>query len=263
MASENIVLIPCFNRAEFLAVTLELINKAELADTMTYIFQIDFGYEPEILEVINNFKLDKVISYTPEHEYPNKQSYSLLKGYEVALSYNPKHIFLIEDDIFIANDFFHWHLKNIGDNFASIATLNHNTRQKHSNNLGVTYTESEYQSLGVCFHADSVRQFLSIVTEDYYTNPQGFIKKHFPASRIPVGYCEQDGLIRRYIQRERKKVVFPHVPRAFHAGFYGKSRGEKLTGNLAERINEVKFTAFDPEIMTGDSKPEILANPIY
>jgi glycosyltransferase involved in cell wall biosynthesis len=259
----NVVIIPCFNRPEFLAVCLELIQKAKGAGENLYLFQIDFGYDPELLEVIEKFPLQKEVRFTEEHLFRNKQSYSLFKGYENALTYNPEKVYLIEDDIFIANDFFHWHQKNIGENFASIATRNHNNKTvRHTNNLLRTYTQSEYQSLGVCFHAKSVDRFLPYFTQEFFTDPENYIKRTFPRSRIPSMYCEQDGLIRRIIQDQKLQVVYPHVPRAFHAGYYGKSRGVKPTGILEERINQVKLTAFDGEIMKGDSKPELLVNPI-
>lgn len=259
----NVVLIPCYNRPEFLHVCLELIQQAEGCEDNLYLFQVDWGYDPEVLEIIETFPLKKEVNLTPNHNYPNKQSYSVLTGYENCLKHNPAFVFMIEDDLFISNDFFIWHLRNIGVNWGSIATRSHNNKRiRPTNNLASVFIEPEYQSLGVCFKASSVREFLSYVNEEYYTNPAEYIKKTFPKSMIPTIYCEQDGLIRRVIQLKRHKIVFPHVPRAFHAGFYGKSRGERPIGNLEKRVNQVRYTAFDPDIMKGDSKPEMLVNPI-
>jgi hypothetical protein len=70
-------------------------------------------------------------------------------------------------------------------------------------------------------------------------------------------------LIRRIIQQNNYQVIYPDVPRAFHAGYYGKSRGQKPKGTLEERIKQVKQTAFDPSVMKGDSEPILLVNPIY
>jgi glycosyltransferase involved in cell wall biosynthesis len=259
----NVVVIPCFNRPEFLSVCLELIQKSAGAEENLYLFQVDFGYDPELLTVIEKFPLEKEVQITPTHSFKNKQSYSLLKGYENALKHNPEKAYLIEDDIFIANDFFLWHEKNLGENFASIATKNHNTNRVSSTDLGVTYTMSEYQSLGVCFHADSLRVILKDITDDYYKNPAVYIQQRFPENKIPILYCEQDGLIRRIIQQNNYQVIYPDVPRAFHAGYYGKSRGQKPKGTLEERIKQVKQTAFDPSVMKGDSEPILLVNPIY
>lgn len=259
----DVVVIPCFNRPEFLSVCLELIHKAVGAEENLYLFQVDFGYDPEVLSVIEKFPMQKEIQKTPVHRFKNKQSYSLLKGYENALKHNPQKIYLIEDDVFIANDFFLWHRKNLGENFASIATKNHNTDRRPSTDLAATYTMSEYQSLGVCFHAESLRVILKDITDDYYSNPQGYIQKMFPENKIPVLYSEQDGLIRRIIQKNNYQVIYPDVPRAFHAGYYGKSRGKKPMGNLEQRIKQVRQIAFDPLIMKGDSEPVLLVNPIY
>lgn len=256
-----IVLIPCYNRPEFLSVTLELISKAYRSDEMTYLFQVDFGYDVEVLKVIEDFKLNKIVEFTPVHDYPNKQSYSVLLGYQNALKHNTKYVFMIEDDVFIADDFFHWHLSLVDKGWASIATRNHNWKGRVSNNLAAYYKMPEYQSLGVCFHAESVKKF-TYPSEEYYKKPIQYVRSMFPKSRIPPMYSEQDGLIRRIIHKNNHNVIFPHVPRAFHAGYYGKSRGEKPKGSLEERIKEVKLTAFNTEIMKGDSSPELLVNPL-
>lgn len=256
-----IVLIPCYNRPEFLSVALELITKAYRSEEMTYLFQLDFGHDGEVLKVIDNFKLNKIVEFTPVHQYPNKQSYSVLLGYQNALKHNPKYVFMVEDDVFIADDFFHWHLSVIDNAWASIATKNHNWKGRVSNNLAAYYKLPEYQSLGVCFHAKSVKEF-AYPEDEYYQRPVNYVRKHFPKSTIPPLYSEQDGLIRRVIKDKNHDVVFPHVPRAFHAGYYGKSRGEKPQGNLDERIKQVKLTAFNPDIMKGDSTPELLVNPL-
>lgn len=258
----NVVVIPCFNRPEFISICLELIQKAEQGDLL-YLFQVDFGYDPQVVEVIERFPLKKEIKYTPSHTLQNKQSYSLLMGYENALQHNPDKIYLIEDDIFIANDFFIWHEKNIGNNFASIATKNHNAEIISTGDLAASYTMSEYQSLGVCFQKSSIEEILSGITEEYYKDPKRYLKNRFPNSPISIGYCEQDGLIRRIIQDKNHQVVFADVPRAFHAGYWGKSRGVKPSGILEERICEVRLTAFDTLIMKGDSEPVLLVNPIY
>lgn len=258
----NVVVIPCFDRPEFLSVCLELIQKAKGSEDMTYLFQVDFGGDATVIDVINKFQFKKEIFKTDFHKFKNKQSYSLLLGYKNALKLNPEKIFLIEDDVLIANDFFDWHLKNIGDNFCSIATKNHNSERPLVNDLSKIYTMAEYQSLGVCFNKASIEEIFSIVTDEFYSNPTGFIRKTFPKSSIGMHFTEQDGLIRRLIKEKNYTVVYPELPRAFHAGFYGKSRGEKPTGTLEQKISQVKLTAFDPSKMKGDSEPVLLVNPI-
>ena len=41
----NIVVIPCFDRPEFLHVTLELITKADNYKDYLYLFQCDYGFD--------------------------------------------------------------------------------------------------------------------------------------------------------------------------------------------------------------------------
>ena len=55
----DIVLIPCWKRADFLSVTLDYIVKADNADKNLYVFLIDRGFSSEVLDVANSFSLNK------------------------------------------------------------------------------------------------------------------------------------------------------------------------------------------------------------
>ena len=73
----NIVVIPCFDRPEFLQVTLELISKADNYKDYLYLFQLDYGFDLKNIEVINKFDAIKVINRTKFTGYEREQSYNV------------------------------------------------------------------------------------------------------------------------------------------------------------------------------------------
>jgi glycosyltransferase involved in cell wall biosynthesis len=267
---KDICLIPCYNRPEFLYWTLKQIEKAYLSHKIEYWFLADHGYNPEILEIIKDFKYSKKIIKQTKHNYHSatKLSRNILSGYKKAYQTKAKYIFLIEDDILIGKDFFkmHYGIQNDENIFCSIMSENHNTKFDTSNNLNNYYIskQADYQSIGVCFKRVNLKQIVKHLIPEYLNNPFKYVNKLYPKSKIGSQYVEQAGLIRRIIENNNYKVAFPDVPRCYHAGFYGKNRGKQLTGHYKDKISKLGKIIFDNknmEYMTGggrhykDSKP--------
>ena len=67
-----------------------------------------------------------------------------------------------------------------------------------------------------------------------------------------MGNCftEQDGLIERVMLKSGRKVAFPFVSRAYHAGFYGYHRDVPLRPNgfLEAKIQGLRKLLSDPEV---------------
>lgn len=244
----NIVLIPAYNRPEFLWHTCNHIADAEQSGDFHYIFLFDRGFDQRnyeaIMPMINHST--EVILTPPTKYQASKQSHNVLNGFRIAVERNPEMIFLIEDDVFIANDFFRWHLEihKRGNWFAAIGTKNHNSIFSTTEDTAEWYESSEpdYQSLGVSFKAEVLRDLvLPHFNSQYLSNSIKYCMDKWPSSVIGRHYAEQDGLIRRILESSELKTVFPHVPRAYHAGFYGKNRGHKYRKkiSLGERIADV------------------------
>ena len=274
--NKDVVLIPAYNRPEFLIITLEHIAKNPDSKEYLYLFSLDIGFKRELLQIIERFKKQghqvKVRRTPRTISGLGKQSYNVLTGYQLARDLCEEFVFLIEEDIFVSNDFFKWHKevhKIEPDIFCSIATRDHSIIYKTQDDLTLYYkSHSDYQSWGVCFRKYKLDLFLKHATPDYYNDPRSYVPKTFPDSKWKDFFVEQDGLIRR-VQEENytSKIVFPHVPRAFHAGFYGYNRGSKITGTLPEKIEKLRKVCFNDEEMRlankvdnfyEDSRPENL-----
>lgn len=254
---KNCVIIPCFNRPEFLYYCLRNIENAEFCNENIYLFCLDHGFDAGILEIINGFKLSKVVISRPLIlPKITKQSRNVLEGYRFGCLLSDSIVYLIEDDIMIATDFFSYHkdvLANEPDCFCSIGTRNNNTPFEITSNADAYYygAVNDYQSLGVAWRKQRlINDILPHANNSYYLNPQKYVKDSFPQSAIGHFFCEQDGLIRRVKEQSKANVIFPHVPRAYHAGFYSYNRNLhfKKPNSLQDRIKFVGAALSDHEL---------------
>ena len=271
---KNIIVLPNFDRPEFLHVCLELIQKADKSEEMMYLFCFDHDYDRELMKVYESFPYKKHLIKMNKHNYNKltKQSRNVLNGLiaAAALTGEGGHVFLIEDDIFVGTDFltFHLDLHNMEKTiFCSILSANNNSKFNCNNNEDAYYLsdKADYQSLGVCFKSANIIEYVEPHNNEwYYKDPFDYCKKNFPHSSIGHEFAEQDGLIRRIKEQSRTLTAFAHVPRCYHAGFYGKNRGKYKRGNLTEKIKRVKAVCFNDKEMRkaaqheqyyNDSKP--------
>ena len=263
----DVVVIPCWRRAELLYHALHHIQRAEGADQFHYIFRMDHGHSAELHEVVRGFPFNHEIAVTARTNYRHtKQSYSVLSGYALAAEKTDGLVFLIEEDIFIATDFFRWHREvhaQQPDLFCSIGVANHNRTMQDTGAHDEYYlSDLDYCSWGVCYKSDALRRFvLPHANPTYYANGAGYIRKHLHGSPIGEGFTEQDGLIRRIQWKAgtTPPIAYPYQARAYHAGAYGYNRGDQPGGTLADRINLVSSFAYSPEAMrTFAERPEFV-----
>lgn len=251
----NVCVIPAFNRPEYLHVCLEYIQKADGADKLTYIFALDIGASPDNDKVIIDFPFKKYI-VTPKELINGmaKQSFNVLNGLIAGAYMSNDLVFYVEDDVFIGKDFFtfsekiHKKEKNI---FCTILSNNVNGHDKTVDDLNAYYTKKthEYCGIGSCYKAKALLKYvLPDFNKDYFRQPLTYVKLHYSKSVLNNSFCEQDGLIRRILEHNGLSVAYAHVPRCFHAGFYGYHRSPKVNIkklNQKEKIKLIKDTVFD------------------
>jgi len=253
----NVCVIPAFNRPEYLHICLEFIQKADGAENLVYIFALDRGANPENEKIINKFPFKK-FTVAP-HLVINgiaKQSFNVLNGLIAGANMSDELVFYVEDDVFVGKDFFTFsekiHKKEKGI-FCSILSHNVNGHDKTINDLNAYYTKKthEYCGIGSCYKAKALLKYvLPDFNNDYFKQPLTYVKLHYPKSVLNNSYYEQDGLIRRILEHNGLSVAFAHVPRCFHAGFYGYHRSPKVNVrdlNQREKIKLIKDVVFDFE----------------
>lgn len=264
-----IVVIPCWNRPAFLAATLTCIQKAYECSRQLYLFSVDRGYDPQILDVIKTFRyssgcLNKEVVIR-DHDFVGT-AVNIFAAYREALdlrrAFNEP-IVLIEEDVFIAQDFFLYLYGTLGGHMdytsaAFDAVAVSGCRNQNTPNLPIlsddpkiirsqepnVYRHASYQSIGTMIRPDFLEACLVHAVPDYFKDQAAYCRENL-ACDLPHEACSQDGLIHRMLLRTGNQTIYPMVPRAFHAGFYGynRRRGQHLPGTRwqddAERLLEM------------------------
>lgn len=290
--TKDAVVIPCFSRPEYLFLCLERIAKArDFNEGKTYLFAIDKGHDPNILPVISEWASKHKVPATEIQRDVNeysplvKQSFNVLDALVQAARICSRYVYLIEEDVMIATDFFLWH-NAVHEHatekqlFCSIATRNNNRKiDEFDGDKDEYYLSSDdYQSLGVCFHRKVVDELIKPhANREYFLNTKTYCQMMFPYSNIGAAYTEQDGLIRRIQEGGRFGLTaYPFFPRGFHAGLYGYNRGDAPISlsnkTFQQRVDYIRSIIFDDERMRlaakrkewyEDSRPCELDLPAY
>jgi hypothetical protein len=230
----DIVVVPCWRRPEFLWHCLDNLTRADGIDSVHVLFRPDTGFSPDNLEVIQSFA-DRLASFEVQVADPcpfrrTKPSANFLLGLLHAAATTKQLVFLVEEDIMVARDYFRWHRAvqaAAGPLFCSIPVKNPNRTLRLPAESDAYYLSSgDSCSNGMCFASPVLRRLIAPhVNMAYLRAPKKYIRRHFPASTIGLGYVEQDGLIRRIQEQSPLPIAWPCVPRAFHSGFFGARGG--------------------------------------
>jgi hypothetical protein len=275
------LLIPTWRRAEFLHECLTNLVATGDLDSVHVILKPDEGFSPEVFKVWADFQ-DRIphgeVLTTSQHRFhkSSKQSRSVLEGYRYAAEKSTGMVFLVEEDIMVAKDFFRFHRalhQKDANIFCSLSPRNHNRDIAPVEDPGAYYLSTgDYCSWGVAWRREVLLNVvLPHACEEYYRAPWTYCGKTFPNDPLGNNFSEQDGLIRRIQRSTPMHTAYPHVPRAYHAGFHGYNRRQTHheRGTLEQRIQNVQRTIYDPVAMRAaclnddyfrDSKPENL-NP--
>jgi len=231
---KDVVVLPCWRRPEFLWHCLDNLTRAEGIGGVHVLFRPDTGFSPDNLEVIDSFA-DRLLSFEVQVADPcpfrrTKPSANFLLGLLHAAATAKQLVFLVEEDIMVARDYFRWHRAvhaAAGPLFCSIPVKNPNRILTLPDDPEAYYLSSgDSCSNGMCFDKHVLQSLIAPhVNMAYLRRPKRYIRRQFPASSIGLGFVEQDGLIRRIQEQSPLPIAWPCVPRAFHSGFFGARGG--------------------------------------
>jgi hypothetical protein len=249
----EIVIIPCYDRPEYLQVCIEQIKKADNYDKYAYVFCMDSGFASKNVEIINNSGLYAYQYKTDRTIYrEGKQSYNVLNGLSIGAENADNYVIYIEDDIFIGKDFFTFAEAIISHTTAPIAIMSKSTNNRiniKENNINAYYESSlaDYQGLGVIFKKDFIiSKIRPHCNYAYFTNIIGYVRKTFPNSKLNNNFAEQDGLIRRIIEKNNYNIAYSYIPRCYHAGLWGYHRfNDNKHKTYKDKVEFIKNTCFD------------------
>jgi hypothetical protein len=143
------VLVAAWRRPEFLLISLVHALEARWADDHEFIFILDHGHGAHVRAVVDAFPaIHKRVIIAPEHEfYQNSNSFNVLEGYRyahmVGHKLGSKLVYLLEEDIWIAKDYFAFHRAAHAQQHRAIGGLPDKvraTRQCSSSSLTMSLT---------------------------------------------------------------------------------------------------------------------------
>lgn len=240
----EIVLVTALNRPDFLHACLQRLEQAESCPSV--VLSLDRGHTPNVRKVAEDFRSrhpDTRI-LTPQHAYKGN-SYNTLHAYQYAIFQGADLIYLVEDDIFIGQDFFAFHraAHELAPGCLAVSACRNQFYPVSEDPLtddSAVYTHLSYQSLGVSFRPAVLEKVVQHAGHLYFSNPVVYCKAYFPNSQINPANAEQDGLIHRIGEVEELPTVYPYSPRAYHAGFHGyHRRGLPVAGTIPERAQKL------------------------
>jgi hypothetical protein len=103
------------------------------------------------------------------------------------------------------------------------------------------------------------------VNMSYLRRPKKYLRRHFAASAVGLGFVEQDGLARRIQEQSTFPIAWPCVPRAFHAGFFGARGGWQAfrrPSGVGESIRE-RVQLLADTIYNADAMRNVIASPEF
>lgn len=275
----DLVIIPTFDRPEFLWLALENLHEKVLHEGQYPDIWVcedihadkpkGFTIEMEMLTVHREWqqKLGYLYKATAPHTtYGN--SYNVLNSLVQAADLSYRYVYLLEDDVLVTPDFFDWNerAQEKFNPWASCAgrlnrSLNFqmNGREAIDENIqdpnACHRSVTAYMSWATCFSAKAM-QDIKALNAVY----EGFEKTF-----------EQDVMIQRHIRQAKLETIWSYPPyRAFHLGWYSYHRngGMKLNGTLEEKVTALRKIVKDPQKLQAakgpqdmDAYPRVLHKP--
>lgn len=249
------LLIPCFDRPELLWHTLDNLVKTGDLSTVHVIFKPDAGHVPQTLAVIHSYR-DHFSTYEVKHatkpkHRQSKQSQNVLEGWVYAASLSDGLVFMVEEDVMVATDFFRYHREVHSQNrlFASLSPKNQNREATVTTDPQAYYLSSgDYCSIGVAIRKEVIQEHIAPhLSSMYYRDMVRYCGAHFPDSPLQRSQSEQDGLIRRIQMTTDLPTAYPHLPRCFHAGYYGYNRpnSKRPSGELHAKVQTIQDIVYN------------------
>jgi hypothetical protein len=238
----ELVIVTAWKRPDFLSACLQRLLIAD-DGAQRYLICLDRGHSREVATVAEEFTrrlAGRAQIRRRAHRYRGN-SYNVLMGYREGVTLGPDLVHLVEDDVFVAGDYFEFHRRAhqlTHDTFAVSACRNQQfpPEMNPPEEDDVVYAHVSYQSLGVSFRVGPLAQVVQHAQAGYFERPVVYCRRHWPNSAINPNNAEQDGLIHRLIEAAGWRTVYPFSPRAYHAGFVGYHRkGAALAGTVEQR----------------------------
>jgi hypothetical protein len=272
---EDIVLVPTFARPEYLQLCLEHLAAADGgADKIVSVSHDRHTNDPG--HIRNEVHLSKEITKRFEGKFKHIQFIekdphpyignpcNFLDLYKGAFIRQPffRYIYLVEDDVLVAKDFFKWHeaVQARGDYFITVGWHCIRNPEVKQSTDPTAYIEStrDFSSIGICWKRDKLGAMVKHAVKEYYQSHRVYLTKAFPGSPINPGtWTEQAGIVTRLLHETKNRwVAWPSLSRVAHVGISGYHRpgGYRFSGPIEKRIEDLRAATKDSKVLNALSK---------
>jgi hypothetical protein len=270
----DIVLIPTFQRPEYLQLCLEHLLAAEggkekevyisydrhTNDTAPVLRDMD--YSQQIAESFKEKFAKMTFVARQPHPYVGNPC-NFLETYKHAyFNSGARYVYLVEDDVLVAKDFFKWHeaVQARGDYFITVGWHCIRNKEVLPSQDPTAYIEStrDFSSIGICWKREKLLAMVKHANPNYYRAMRNYLAAAFVGSPINPGlWTEQAGVVTRLLHEAKNRwVAWPALSRVAHVGISGYHRpgGHRFDGSLAERIAGLRAAVTDTKILNSLSK---------
>lgn len=275
----DVILRPVYNRPEMLYLSTEYELKARNYfklnnDDFITIFLVEYGADPIVLDIVNNYPMKKDIIKRDEKFGLSK---NILLGMKDAFKIANNFVIYIEDDVLVHHTYFKYLdiILNMFDEseYSVISPFNHDD----GGDVNYIYKGHHYTALAPLINKKFFNLYVKpCITETYYKD---FVSRNNFVLALNQKYKkwwgkeykyrdgahnEQAGLYNRLVDvaliEEGRYVIMPEVNRQMHIGYYGKNRpGGVLPGNsFNERLINLREI-----IKSADKMYELSASKQY
>jgi hypothetical protein len=218
----EIVIVPGWRKPDFLTACLSRLDLSDDGERL-YLISLDRDHTSPVADAAESFQeilgCPRVRIVSREHNYDESNSYNTLRAYADAVEWGADLIYLVEDDVFTAHDFFTAH-RQAHERLPKVFAVGgcNFFPGTDASALNIQYP---YHSLGVSFRPGILQDLvLPHATVDYFANRSRYCEEKFGSS----GHWDQDGLIEAVRRTTGMPFAVMDVPRAYHAGYTGYSR---------------------------------------
>lgn len=271
---KNVIAITTWRRPEFLYIYLLQILKNKTYDNYKYLFCVDVDFDPQVLEVINQFKAtDKEIVIRDKRVSILPAAYNILDSYLLASDRTKDYVIIGEEDIIPSEDFLRfceYSYNNILSIYDRIFCIAHKRRQdpqdgKSNVLIGDTQCTSPFV---LTKKAIDMYMRPELSSTHIYSNPHLHNMLYHDTSRIRYNvHCNHDGVIERIIEKNKLFALKPDQARTAHVGAYGGPDISKdTTRPWLQKANSLLDIIFDNDSLKrlnqeqdnrGDLKTEV------
>ena len=245
----DIVIVPTFDRPEYLWVTLEYLLKADGIENKEIWLREDihtdkpksFTTEMEMLATIRYFEKQfpafKYKAIEPHTTYGNSRN--LIQALNDARQTDAPKVFIVEDDVLVTKDFLTW-TDTVHEKFHPEVLCA--GRLNRSLNFAMNGPDAMDESIKDSTMCKSVvGAYISWATCFSRTMLAFVVGNIFDSEWEFKPGVEQDMIIQDLMRHYHIESVWPFVPRAYHMGWYSYHRdGMKFYGTLEEKVTALR-----------------------